>query len=46
MTLYPDLIKVQVSGGRVVGLEAGNYWRSHVPRTLPEPTLTYQQALD
>lgn len=46
VTLYPDLIKVQVSGGRVVGLEAGNYWRSHVPRTLPEPTLTYQQALD
>ena len=46
VTLYPDLIKVQVSGGRVVGLEAGNYWRSHVPRKLPEPTLTYQQALD
>ena len=29
-----------------MGLEAGSYWRSHVPRTLPEPTLTYQQALD
>ncbi len=46
VTLYPDLIKVQVSGGRVVGLEAGNYWRNHVERDLPEVTYSYQQALE
>lgn len=46
VTLYSDLIKVQVSGGRVVGLEAGNYWRNHVRRTLPQAALTYQQALE
>lgn len=46
VTLYPDLVKVQVSGGRVVGLEAGNYWRNHVERELPEVTLSYQQALE
>lgn len=46
VTLYPDLVKVQVSGGRVVGLEAGNYWRNHVERTLPEAELTYQQAME
>lgn len=46
VTLYPDLVKVQVSGGRVVGLEAGNYWRNHVPRRLPEAELTYQQAME
>ena len=46
VTLYPDLVKVQVSGGRVVGLEAGNYWRNHVERDLPEVTFSYQQALE
>ena len=46
VTLYPDLVKVQVAGGRVVGLEAGNYWRNHVERALPPAELTYQQAIE
>ena len=46
VTLYPDLVKVQVAGGRVVGLEAGNYWRNHVERALPPAELTYQQAME
>lgn len=46
VTLYPDLVKVQVAGGRVVGLEAGNYWRNHVERALLPAELTYQQAME
>lgn len=46
VTLYPDLVKVQVSDGRVVGLEAGNYWRNHTERILPKPLITYKQAME
>ena len=48
VTLYPDLIKVQVSlrDGAVVGLEAAGYLMNHVPRSLPAPALTERDALD
>lgn len=44
--LYPDLVKVQVrmDTAEVVGLEANNYWMNHVPRSLPEPALTVDEA--
>ncbi len=46
VTLYPDLVKVQVSmrDGTIVGLETGNYLRNHVARELPEPALTADEA--
>ncbi|MDR2514972.1 MAG: germination protein YpeB [Christensenellaceae bacterium] len=44
--LYPDLIKVQISmeSGRVIGFEAGNYWRNHEMRNLPAPTVSQAEA--
>ncbi|MBR3929634.1 MAG: germination protein YpeB [Clostridia bacterium] len=35
--LYPDLIKIEVNmdNGKVVGMEASNYYMNHVKRTLP-----------
>ncbi len=47
VVLYPDLVKVQVSlaDGSVVGLEAANYLRNHVPRQLALPALTEQDAV-
>lgn len=47
VVLYPDLVKVQVSlsDGAVVGLEAANYLRNHVPRALALPELTEQDAV-
>ena len=44
--LYPDLVKVQLrmDTAEVVGLEAHNYYVSHVPRTLPDPVLTPEEA--
>lgn len=40
--LYPDLIKLQVSmaDGAVIGIEAGNYLRSHTQRVTELPALT------
>ena len=45
--LYPDLVKVQISlaDGTVVGLEAAGYLMNHVPRQLPAPALTEQEAM-
>ena len=45
--LYPDLIKAQVSleSGLVIGVEANNYLRNHVPRDLPAEILGEQAAL-
>ena len=44
--LYPDLVKIQVSlaDGAILGVEAGNYLRNHVPRSLDLPTLTEAEA--
>lgn len=44
--LYNDLIKLwlDLETGEVVGFEAANYWFSHVPRTLPAPVLSAQEA--
>jgi germination protein YpeB len=46
VTLYPDLVKVQVrmDTGEVVGLEANNFWMNHRARQLPKPTLTEEEA--
>ena len=45
--LYPDLLTVQVrmDTAQVVGLEAAGYWRSHVPRQLPTPAVSREEAL-
>lgn len=45
--LYPDLIKAQVSleSGLVIGVEANNYLRNHVPRDLSAEILGEQAAL-
>lgn len=47
VTMYPDLIKLQVSmeDGMVIGLEAGNYLRNHVNRFLELPALTEEEAI-
>lgn len=44
--LYPDLVKVYVErdSGAVVGVDAQNYLFSHTERTLPENTLTVDEA--
>ena len=46
VTLYPDLVKIQVSmaDGAILGVEAGNYLRNHGPRSLDLPTLTEAEA--
>ena len=46
VTLYPDLVKVQVSleTGLVIGVESNNYLRNHVPRTFPQNPLTADEA--
>ena len=45
--LYPDLIKLQFSmkDGALVGMEAAHYLMNHVPRSLPAPLLTEDEAL-
>ncbi|MDR3085751.1 MAG: germination protein YpeB, partial [Christensenellaceae bacterium] len=44
--LYPDLIKLQVSmeSGKVIGFEAGNYWRNHEARQLPAAAVSQGEA--
>lgn len=44
--LYPDLVKLQISlaDGAVIGIEAGNYLRNHVERSLEMPALTEDDA--
>ncbi len=46
--LYPDLIKVwvDISSNAVVGFDDYNYLMSHKQRTLPQVTVTEQQAKD
>lgn len=47
VTLYPDLIKIQIAmdDGEVIGLEAGNYLRNHVRRQLELPEMTEEDAI-
>ena len=44
--LYPDLVKVWIdrATGTVCGMDARNYFFSHVERTLDEPKLTIEEA--
>ena len=47
VVLYPDLVKLQISmrDGRVIGIDAENYLKNHVPRTLTVPAVTEEQAM-
>lgn len=44
--LYPDLIKLQISmaDGAIIGIEAGNYLRNHIQRTIAIPALSENDA--
>ena len=44
--LYPDQVKVQVSmaTGAIVGAECSQYLMNHVPRDIPEPAVSIEQA--
>ena len=46
VTLYPDLVKLQISmdNGAIIGVEAGNYLRNHVDRTLELPAISETDA--
>lgn len=46
--LYPDLVKVwvDISAKKVAGLDANNYLMSHTKRTLGEPLLTKEEAME
>lgn len=46
VVLYPDLIKVKVdeSGGSVVGLDATHYIYNHTARDIPAPAISAQEA--
>lgn len=46
VTLYPDLIKVGVAldDGSVVRLDTRGYVMNHLPRTLPLPSVSLEQA--
>lgn len=44
--IWPDrvLVQVRMDTAEVVGLEARNYWKNHIPRKLQSPLLTEQEA--
>lgn len=44
--LYPDQVKVKVAldDGQIIGLDAADYYMSHVDRSLPAPKLSLEQA--
>ena len=44
--IWPDRVMVQVrmDTAEVVGLEASQYWRNHIPRKLQTPLLTEEEA--
>lgn len=44
--IWPDRVTVQVrmDTAEVVGLEARQYWRNHIPRKLQSPLLTQEEA--
>ena len=47
VTLYPDLVKVQLSmkDGRVIGLDAKSYLKNHRIRSLPQSAFTPEEAI-
>ena len=47
VVLYPDLVKLQLSmkDGRVIGLDAENYLKNHVPRALAAPAVSEEEAM-
>lgn len=44
--VWPDrvLVQVRMDTGEVVGIEARNYWKNHIPRKLQTPLLTEAEA--
>ena len=44
--VWPDrvLVQVRMDTAEVVGLEARNYWKNHIPRKLQSPLLTEAEA--
>ncbi len=46
--IYPDLIKVRVSltDGAVVAMDASDYLMNHIQRTVPAPLLTEEEAAE
>ena len=47
VTLYPDLVKIQLSmkDGRVIGLDAKSYLKNHRQRVLPRSAFTPEEAI-
>lgn len=47
ITYYPDLIKVKISlaDGELLGWEANTYLQNHIERTIAEPMITEEQAI-
>ena len=45
--VFPDLVKVKVAldNGEIIGFESRGYVTNHVYRTIPEPKITREQAL-
>jgi len=48
ITIYPDLIKVSIAmdNGDITGFEAAGYLFSHTNRTIPEPKISKEEALE
>ena len=46
-TVFPDLVKVKVAldNGEIIGFESRGYIMNHTYRTIPEPKITKEQAL-
>ena len=44
--IWPDriLVQVRMDTAEVVGIEARNYWKNHIPRKLQSPLLTETEA--
>lgn len=44
--MYPDLIKVKVSmdDGQIIGFEAKGFYFAHMPRDLPAPRISLEEA--
>ncbi|MBE5797320.1 MAG: hypothetical protein E7327_08085 [Clostridiales bacterium] len=44
--VWPDraLVQVRMDTAEVVGLEARNYWKNHIPRRIGQPLLSAQEA--
>lgn len=47
VVLYPDLVKIQLSmqDGSVIGFDAKNYLKNHVPRNISAPAVSQEEAI-